>query len=113
MTLKFGDIILVNFDPSVGREYKKVRPAVVIQESEISLSSPYVTVMPISSKIENLKGQEIFLSKNRRNKLMNDSVIKVQQISSFDQSRVIKNFGSLDNPTLRKVRGYLRRHFGL
>ncbi|MBI2634496.1 type II toxin-antitoxin system PemK/MazF family toxin [Candidatus Peregrinibacteria bacterium] len=113
MVLEFGDIYLVNFDPSVGMEYKKVRPALVVQRGLISTKSPYVTVMPISSKIENLFGPDIFIPKDRLNRLMTNSVIKVRQISSFDKRRFLKRIGRIGSPTMRQVRGYLRRHFGL
>lgn len=113
MILEFGDIYLVNFDPSVGREYRKVRPALVVQRGMISINSPYVTVMPISSRLENLRGPDVFLPQDRLNRLMTNSVIKVRQISSFDKRRFIKRVGRVGSPINRQVRGYLRRHFGL
>lgn len=111
--MKFGDICLVNFDPSVGREYKKVRPALIVQVQEISKKSPYVTVMPISSGVDKMSMEDVLLSKDSQNKLLTDSVVKVQQISSFDKERIIKVFGSVKSPVVRRVRGYLRKHFGL
>ncbi len=113
MPLSFGDIYLTKFDPSVGREYSKIRPALVIQEENISAISPYITIMPISSRINKFKLPDIFLPKDEKNRLLNDSVIKVQQISSFDKSRFIKLIGRANSPIIRKVRGYIRKHFGL
>lgn len=107
-----GEIYLVNFDPSVGREYKKVRPALVLQREEVTRLSPYVTIMPISSKIESWLEPDIILSKDSKNRLFVDSVIKVRQIFSFDKSRFIKKIGEVNSPILRAVRGYLRKHFG-
>jgi mRNA interferase MazF len=106
-----GEIHLVNFDPSIGREYRKVRPALVLQSEKISKTSPYITVMPISSKIDFQQEFDIFVQKDRKNRLMNDSIIRVHQISSFDKSRLIKKIGEVNSPVLRKVRGYLRKHF--
>jgi len=110
---EFGEIVLINFEPSVGKEYKKVRPALVIQSAEVGKNSPYVTVMPISSKVENLMPQDVFIQKDFKNKLMSDSVGKVSQISSFDKIRFIKRIGEINSPISRKVRGYLRKHFEL
>lgn len=110
---KFGDIVLTNFDPSVGREYKKVRPAIVIQEERVNRYSPYFTIMPISSKVENLQEHDIYVSKDIKNKLMSDSVIKVTQITSFDKTRFFMKIGQINSPVARRVRGYLRKHFGL
>ena len=111
--MKFGDIYLVNCDPSVDREYRKVRPAIVIQMEKINIKSPLVTVVPVSSQVEKFSLYDVFIEKDDKNRLMNDSIIKVQHISSFDRTRFIKKIGEANSPTIRKVRGYLRKHFGL
>ncbi len=113
MKIKFGDICLVKFNPSVGDEFKKVRPALVVQSEKASGKSPYITVMPISSRVERLTEDDVFMGKDKKNRLMTDSVIKVHHISSFDKKRFMKVIGQANSPVLRKVRGYLRRHFGL
>lgn len=113
MKVKFGDILLTNFEPSVGKEYKKVRPAVVIQDAMANEFSPYYTIMPISSKVANLQEHDVYIPKDLKNKLMSDSVIKVTQITSFDKSRFIVKIGEVNSPTSRRIRGYLRKHFGL
>jgi len=46
---KQGDIVLVDFDPSIGHEQKGSRPALVVSCSELSDTSPYVWVVPITS----------------------------------------------------------------
>jgi len=108
-----GDIYWVDFGPSVGREYKKVRPALVLQDKEISKKSPYITVAPISGQIEKWHAPDVFILKDHKNKLFEDSIIKVRQISSFDKSRILGKIGEANSPVLRQVRGYLRRHFKL
>lgn len=113
MNPTFGDIYLVNCEPSFGREMKKVRPALVIQESKIGENSPYVTVMPISSKVDKLTAVDVYVPKDAKNNLIADSIIKVRQISSFDKKRLIHFIGKANSPTVRSVRGYLRKHFGL
>lgn len=47
MDILYRHIYLVNFDPSIGREYKRVRPGLVIQANEVTTRSPLVTIMPI------------------------------------------------------------------
>jgi len=48
-SFRCGQIWLVNFDPSFGHEYKKVRPALIIQNNNYIESSDLLTVIPISS----------------------------------------------------------------
>jgi mRNA interferase MazF len=45
-----GDIIYFNFSPSVGREQKGVRPAIVISRAIFNQSSGLAVVCPITSK---------------------------------------------------------------
>lgn len=106
-----GEIYLVNFDPSIGHEYRKVRPALVIQSKEITKISSLVTVMPISSKTETWQEPDVLIGKDSKNRLSSDSVIRVRQISTFDTRRFIKRIGEVNSPVLRKIRGYLRKHF--
>ena len=47
MEILFGHIYLVDFDPSVGREYQKMRPALVIQSDAVTKHSDLVTVVPV------------------------------------------------------------------
>ncbi len=110
--IKFGEIYLVKFYPSTGKEFSKIRPALVIQMEEVSKKSPYVSVLPISSQTETLGPDDVYLPKDEKNNLTKDSVIKVHQISSFDVKRVVKKIGETNSPINRKIRGYLRKHFG-
>ncbi len=50
-SFRCGQIWLVNFDPSLGHEYKKVKPALIIQNYIYIESSDLLTVIPISSQI--------------------------------------------------------------
>lgn len=113
MPFAFGDIYYVEFEPSVGHEYRGRRPGMVVQEESISKISSLVTVVPITSKLEHLKEPNVFIQKDEKNRLTLDSVIKVQHVSSFDRQRFIHFIGKANSPIIRQVRGYLRRHFGM
>lgn len=113
MTFSFGEIYFVNFNPSVGHEYQGERPAIVVQEENISKISQVVTIMPITSQLKQLRPWDILIQKDDLNYLGFDSVIKVQHIYSYDKSRFLFKIGRAGSPTIRSVRGYLRRHFGL
>lgn len=43
-----GSIIYINFDPSIGAEIQKRRPAVVISNDILAKTSPFAWVVPIS-----------------------------------------------------------------
>ena len=73
----------------------------------------YLANFDPSTRIETFYLPDIFIEKDVKNRLARDSVIRVCQISSFDTRRFIHFIGSAKSPVLRKVRGYLRKHFGL
>lgn len=99
-----GQIWLVNFDPSFGHEYKKVRPALIVQNDRYIESNNLLTVIPISSQTNKQTELDIWLKKDSHNRLMTDSLIKTKQISSFDKRRFIKLIGTVNEGTMDKVR---------
>ncbi len=59
-----GQIWLVNIDPSIGHEYKKIRPALIIQQEKYISSSNLLTVIPISSQISKTTELDVLLKKD-------------------------------------------------
>jgi mRNA interferase MazF len=109
--MKKGNIWLVNFDPSLGKEYQKIRPAVVLQSNKIN--SLLITVMPFSSNLENKQKNDIIIKKDEQNRLFSSSILKVSQISSFDKMRFIHFVGNLTKKNVLDLEIYLRKHFDL
>lgn len=104
MEFSEGQIWLINFDPSIGHEYKKVRPGLIIESDEFIESGSLITIIPISSKTEKKIELDVYLSKSETNRLMKDSLIKTRQISSFDKRRFIKLIGNCENHILLSVK---------
>ena len=50
MIYEQGDIIQVNFDPTLGHEPAKMRPAVVVSNIDFNLSNSMTIVCPITSR---------------------------------------------------------------
>ena len=100
---KQGDIWLVDFDPSIGHEYQKIRPALIIENSSYIALGSLLTVVPISSQVQKATLLDVLLTKNDTNRLINDSIIKTRQISSFDKRRFIKRIGTCQASVLESV----------
>ena len=62
-TFQRGQIWLVNFDPSFGHEYKKIRPALIVQNNRYIESGNLLTVIPISSQITKRVELDVLLKK--------------------------------------------------
>lgn len=108
-----GDIFLTDFDPSVGHEYKKERPAVIISSKKINSSHSLITVMPITSNGGSKITDDIEIRKDTENNLYKNSVIKVRNICSFDPVRFKVLIGSIDVNTLAQIKTYIKKHFDL
>jgi|WetSurMetagenome_2_1015567.scaffolds.fasta_scaffold50568_1 mRNA interferase MazF len=107
------DIFLVDFDPSVGHEFQKIRPAVIIQSNKTIINGSLITVIPLTSNLKNKRQHDIAIKKTDKNGLFKDSIIKVSAINSFDHQRLLQKIGTIADETIPEIAGYLRTHFGI
>ena len=61
-SIRKGGIYLVNFDPTVGAEVKKIRPAVVVSNDINNAHSPIISIAPISSRVARIFSFEVEIS---------------------------------------------------
>ncbi len=111
--ISFGDVVWVEFDPSVGHEYQSKRPAIVVQSDEQLKKTNLVTIIPLTSQKDNRMPDDILVEACKENNLMSDSVAKVYYITSFDYARFDKIIGKINKETVVKIKDYLRKHFGI
>ncbi len=94
---------MVNFDPALGSEIRKVRPALIIQNDVDNQYSPIVIVAAITSSFERkLYPTEVFISAHDSG-LDRDSVAQFNQIRAIDKQRLKRRLGALDRMTMRQV----------
>jgi len=111
--IKCGDLFLVDFNPGTGHEYQGKRPALVIESDKQIKKSNLITILPLTSNLDNRVVDDIFIKVNKDNRLKFDSIIKVYNIISFDYSRFVNKIGEVDREILKKARNYLLKHFDL
>ena len=81
--MKRGEIWWVEFDPSVGSEIRKTRPAVIVSNDAANRNLALVVVVPLTSKIGRLYPGEAFVTlSGKPGKAMAD------QIMAADKSRL-------------------------
>lgn len=113
-SLRSGDIVLADFDPSVGNEFQKKRPAVVIEADALLPQSSLATIMPITSNMgSSVIADDIVITRDAQNNLYADSVVKVQYITSFDYSRFDKKIGRINVSAVSQIKAYLKKHFDI
>ena len=105
MTLpRRGEIYLVNFDPTVGHEIRKTRPAVVIQNDTSNHYSPITIVAAVTSRFETPpRPREVLLAAGAKTGLAQPSAVVLNQIRSVDRVRLVRRLGVLDAATMRRV----------
>jgi len=108
-----GQVYLVSFDPTVGAEIRKTRPALVIQNDVANRFSPITIVAAITSKTdERLYPTEVPLPKGAGG-MTTDSVILLNQIRSVDSRRLVKRLGAVRGDTMRSVERAVKVSLGL
>lgn len=108
-----GEVYLVNFDPTIGSEIKKTRPAVVVQNDVSNRHSAVTIVAAISSADDSTPyPNEVFVKKGEGG-LDNDSFVLLNQVRTIDRSRLIKKLGALKQGTVTSVDRAIEISMGL
>jgi mRNA interferase MazF len=104
-----GEIFLAALDPTVGREIRKTRPALVIQNDVSNRLTGMTIVAPISSTVRfPLNPVHVLLSAGRATGLDVTSVALLSQIRAIDQRRLIKRLGTADDEVMARVDDAIR-----
>jgi mRNA interferase MazF len=110
---KRGEIYLVNFEPTVGAEIRKTRPALVLQNDIANRHSPITIVAAVTSNFEEPLYPTEVLVKAPEGGLSVDSVVLLNQIRSIDRRRLVRRLGAIPLPTMEKVERSLQISLGL
>ncbi len=109
---KRGEIWFTSFDPSVGTEIRKTRPALVLSNNIANKKTTKVSVVPLTSNIKNI-GLIVIVEPDKENNLKVPSLIRVPDINTFDKSRLKNKMGILSLEKLKEVEEKLKLHLGL
>lgn len=110
---KRGEVYLVNFDPTIGAEIKKTRPALILQNDISNQYSPITIVAAITSQFNKPLYPTEVLIETPEGGLKINSVALLNQIRSIDKQRLIKRLGNLELETLEKVDKAIQISLGL
>jgi mRNA interferase MazF len=103
-TPKRGDVWLIDFDPSIGAEIRKVRPAVVINLDKVG-RLPLRLVAPITDWKPQYANYPWFveLPVSAANGLIKDSGADAFQIKSVSLSRFVDRLGEVTPAQLDEI----------
>src|SRR4030042_3802477 len=92
--IKRGEVFLVNFDPTIGAEAKKTRPAVVVSNDINNAHSPIISIAPITSNVTKVYSFEVEIPTGTAG-LRTRSKVMVNQTRAVDKIRLINRLGQL------------------
>lgn len=82
ISIKQGDIVIINFDPSKGTEIRKRRPALVLSKDTYNKLSSLIIVCPITSTSK----ERPFLVPIENESLDKNSQVNTMQVYSLDKT---------------------------
>jgi len=108
-----GEVYLVNFDPTVGAEIQKIRPALILQNDIANRHSSITIMAAITSQFdEPLYPTEVRI-RAPEGGLSVDSVVLLNQIRSLDKQRLMRRLGAVKPATMDQVERALLISFGM
>jgi mRNA interferase MazF len=112
--LRRGEIYLVSFDPTIGHEIKKTRPALIVQNDIGNRYSPLTIVAAITSRVSEVPYPvEVVVPPSKTNGLEVRSAIRLDHIRTVDKLRLVKRLGTIEPSHRVKVDEAIRISLGL
>ncbi|MCC5945600.1 MAG: type II toxin-antitoxin system PemK/MazF family toxin [Bernardetiaceae bacterium] len=105
---KRGEIWWVNFDPAIGQEVRKKRPAVIISND---ISNKYLKryqVLPLSSKVDKLFPSEALIKVGD-----NSSKAMADQLTTVSDLRFLDKIGQVSNEEMQSIQRIIRLQLDL
>lgn len=105
MTMKMSEIWQVNFDPTIGAEIKKVRPAVIVSLDAVGIL-PLKVIVPITDWKDAFakRGWMVQIEPDENNGLEKVSAADAFQVRSVAIERFGKQVGVLSPSHMRQLR---------
>lgn len=105
MVVKRFQVYLVNLDPTVGSEIKKMRPCLIISPDEMNRWIAAVIVAPMTT------GGRPYPTRVACKFQGKDGQVVLDQIRTVDKSRLVRRLGTIKEPTQEDVLSTLAKIF--
>ncbi len=102
--MKRGEVWRVRLPSVPGHTQAGIRPAVILQEDQVTLSLPTVLIVPFTGTQGALRfSGTLAVPPDGQNGLTVPSVVLVFQLTAIDKSNCLQRLGTLDVATLDRL----------
>ena len=98
-------VVLVNLDPTIGSEMKKLRPCVVVSPDEMNRHLQTVTIAPMTSTSKSYPTRVLVTHNNQ------SGWVVIDQIRTIDRKRIVKVFEVLTKLEILQIKSVIRETF--
>lgn len=99
------EVYLVDFEPAVGSEIRKARPALVVSPDDMNRGLRTVLVAPLTTAGKPYPCRVACRFEGK------DGLVALDQLRTMDRSRLLRKLGTMDPATSSQVLAVLREMF--
>jgi len=101
--MKSGQVWLVDSEPQIGQEIKKIRPAIIVNTDALGVL-PLKVVVPLTDGLELQQSWMAKINPNEKNGLTKTSFADCFQVKSLSVKRFVKKIGVLNETEMAEVK---------
>lgn len=105
MELKQYQIVLVNLDPTIGSEIKKIRPCVIISPDEMNKYLRTLVIAPMTTQSKSYPTRVKAVHNNK------NGWIALDQIRTIDRNRIIKILNRITAKEIKNLKDILKETY--
>jgi len=98
-------IVLVDLDPTLGREIKKTRPCVILSPNEMNKYLNTIVLAPMTTNLKRYPTRVVVEHDGRK------GMIVIDQIRTVDKIRILKVLGKLTKSEIKNCKDVIRETF--
>lgn len=111
--IRCGDIYLAEIVQSIGHEYKKLRPFLVVDSDRHLNGNNVVCTVPLTSNLTGKGFFDVYIEADYFNHLSKNSIARLNHLNAFDRDRLKHRIGFLKIDKMKLIHARLREKFNL